>query len=562
MQENGLQGVPLTALLEIDGLNRARPLVCQNELSHRIARSITLLDGSSASGDPNIDTRPLIQGTLQADQLVLIGFDASPTDEVLKHLLERAADSGCAAIVLHSNAGISFPHSWIREAEALGLPILELPSDVLPAKLIAPLLNEFLRREHALLNQTTSVQERMVGQILAGRGGQGIVDLLFTFLGQPVLLAESGGTILGQAGAWHRVPIWDTLSNPDQLCAILAPSVDRTGQWYDPDGELKPLALAQTRLFVKPIIGGKEVLGWFILNFESEVMDISGRLALDQAAIAAALEISRQIAIRQAEWRLQAKFLDDLLSHDKATSTLEERASRFGWDLRNKRAVMLVCWDHQEITPQRQRLLATAVTHIIRDCRPESLIFERESEILILPQLPDACDPQTAQEIMQSLAQRLLNNLPSHLKNASVVVAIGGVQPSFKEIVPSYQEARRAMAMRQRLSLRYPVVTFQDVRIFSLLERHLEDDEAVSLFQRTIGPLVEYDDKHNTELVHTAEVYFDCNYRLQQAANQLLIHPSSLKYRLRRIREILGSDPFYDKDHLDYYLATKLARLL
>jgi DNA-binding PucR family transcriptional regulator len=77
-----------------------------------------------------------------------------------------------------------------------------------------------------------------------------------------------------------------------------------------------------------------------------------------------------------------------------------------------------------------------------------------------------------------------------------------------------------------------------------------------------MGPLAEYDAKHQTDLVHTAEVYFDCNYRLQQAADQLLIHPSSLKYRLQRIRDILGNDPFNDKDHLDYYLATKIARLL
>ncbi len=562
MQEKSLQGVPLTALLEIDGLNKARVLVCQDELSHRIARSITLLDGSSVSGDPHIENSPLMQCTLQADQIVLIGFDTAPAGEVLNQLLERAADAGCAALVLHSDTSISFPSSWIQKAETLGLPILELPSDILPAGLVAPLLDEFLRRERALLDQTTSVQERMVGRILAGQGGQGIVDLLFTIIGQPILLAESSGVILGQAGAWHRVPNWDTLSNPDQLSVILAPLVDRTGQWYDPEGELKPLTFRQAHLFVKPVVDGKDVLGWFILNFEPEAMDISAHLALDQAAVAAALEISRQAAIRQAEWRLQANFLDDLVSHDKATTSLEERASRFGWDLRNKRAVMLVCWDKQEITSQQRRRFATAVTHIVRDCRPESLVFERESEILIMPQLPNACDPQTAQEIMQSLAQGLLNNWPSHLKNLSVVVAIGGVQSSFKEIVTSYQEARRALAMRQRLGLRYPVVTFQDMRIFSLLERHLEDDETVVLFQRTIGPLVEYDAKHNTEFVRTAEVYFDCNYRLQQTANQLLIHPSSLKYRLQRIREILGQDPFYDKDHLEYYLATKLARLL
>jgi purine catabolism regulator len=563
MQEKSLHGIPLFELLEIGGLNKARVLVCQHELIHRTARTFTLLAISSTLNDPKSDTLSPIQNNLLADQLVLVDFGTPPTDETLTHLLEKAVDVGCAALVLHSDTSLSFPSSWIQKAEMVGLPILELPSDILPAELVTPLLVEFLRREHALLDQTTSVQERMAGRILEGKGGQGIVDLLFTIIGEPILLAEGNGVILGQAGAWHSLSSWGTLSNPDQLMAVLAPLVDSTGQWYDPEGELKPLILGQTHLFVKPVVYGKDVLGWFILNFEPVALDRSAHLALDQAAVAASLEISRQAAIRQVEWRLQANFLDDLISSDKTTSSLEEQASRFGWDFRNKRAVMLLCWEKQQITPQQRRRLAIAVTHMIRNSRPESLVFERESEILILPQLlPDACDPQTAQEIMQTLAQGLLNNWPSHLKNISVNIAIGGIQSSFKEIVTSYHEARRALTMRQHLGLRYPVVTFHDVRIFSFLERHLEDDEVVGLIQRTIGPLIEYDAKHNTELVRTAEVYFDCNYRLQQAADQLLIHQSSLKYRLQRIREILGQDPFYDKDHLEYYLATKLARLL
>src|SRR4030066_2154923 len=237
MQEKGLQGVPLIALLEISGLNKARVLGCQQELSHRIARTFTLLAASSTFNGSKSETVLPIRNILLADQLVLFDFDTTPTDEMLTRLLERAADAGCAALVLHSDTSISFPSSWIQKAETLGLPILELPSDILPAELIAPLLDEFLRRERALLDQTTSVQERMVGRILAGQGGQGIVDLLFTVLGQPILLADSSGVILGQAGAWHRVPNWDTLSNPDQLSVILAPLVDRTGQWNDPEGE-------------------------------------------------------------------------------------------------------------------------------------------------------------------------------------------------------------------------------------------------------------------------------------------------------------------------------------
>jgi purine catabolism regulator len=233
-----------------------------------------------------------------------------------------------------------------------------------------------------------------------------------------------------------------------------------------------------------------------------------------------------------------------------------------GWDLRYKQAVMLVGWEDQEISPRLRRQFDTAVSRFIHTWRPESVVLQREKDILILPHLPEAGDPIVSIEILQNLAQKLLTDWPSHLKSISIAIAIGGIQPSLKEIVTSYHEAQRAFAMRKRLGLRNPVVTFQDVRIFSLLERHLEDEEAITLCNRTIGRLIAYDKKHNTDLVHTAEVYFDCNFRLQQAADQLLIHSSSLKYRLQRIRDIIGIDPFYDKDHLDYYLATKMARLL
>lgn len=562
MQEKDQQGAPLSTLLVIGDLLKARVLACQHELDHRIARTITYLECASTLDELNNTNRTIDQFNLQKDQLVLVVFSIHPSDSVLTYLLERASESRCAALVLYSPTRISFPSLWIQQAEMLGMPILELPADASPEELISPLVDELLRQEHVLLNQVTSVQERMVSQILAGRGGQGIVDLLFTFVGQPILLIDSSGTILGKAGIWHRIPVAEILSNPNQLISILASLTSRVEQWYDAEGSLKSLMVGQERLFTRPVIVGKEILGWFILNSEPEAWDISVRLAFDQAAIAAALDIGRQAAIQQVEWRLQSKLLDDLFMHDAATGMLEERAQGLGWDLRYKRVVMLVDWDEYEMTAQQERQVTEVITRMIRSWRPDSLVLQRDKEIVILPHLPEASDSNLALEILQNLAHDLFKDWPQHLKKIPVVIAIGGVQPSLRDIANSYHEAQRALAMRHRLGLREPIISFQEIRIFSLIEHHMDDEEAVALFRRTVGPLAEYDAKHNSELVRTAEVYFDYNFRLQQAADHLLIHPSSLKYRLQRIRDILGSDPFYNKDHLDYYLATKIARLL
>jgi DNA-binding PucR family transcriptional regulator len=48
----------------------------------------------------------------------------------------------------------------------------------------------------------------------------------------------------------------------------------------------------------------------------------------------------------------------------------------------------------------------------------------------------------------------------------------------------------------------------------------------------------------------------------QQTAYNLFIHPKTLRYRLRRIEEIVGGDPFSKDQQLSFYIATKLARLV
>jgi DNA-binding PucR family transcriptional regulator len=50
--------------------------------------------------------------------------------------------------------------------------------------------------------------------------------------------------------------------------------------------------------------------------------------------------------------------------------------------------------------------------------------------------------------------------------------------------------------------------------------------------------------------------------RLQATAARLHLHPNAVKYRLARIKDILGLDPYDSEHHLTYHIATKLVRLL
>ena len=95
-----------------------------------------------------------------------------------------------------------------------------------------------------------------------------------------------------------------------------------------------------------------------------------------------------------------------------------------------------------------------------------------------------------------------------------------------------------------------------------MLDLFSRSAEVHQWFNRTLGALVEYDRRNKTQMVQTLEVYFDTSHSLQQAAQALHVHPNTLKYRLQRIKKILGQDPFRGENQLQFYLATKVARLL
>ena len=57
-----------------------------------------------------------------------------------------------------------------------------------------------------------------------------------------------------------------------------------------------------------------------------------------------------------------------------------------------------------------------------------------------------------------------------------------------------------------------------------------------------LGALIDYDASHGAQLVMTLSEYLDCGGNYDATARALSVHRNTLKYRLRRIREVSGHD--------------------
>ena len=104
------------------------------------------------------------------------------------------------------------------------------------------------------------------------------------------------------------------------------------------------------------------------------------------------------------------------------------------------------------------------------------------------------------------------------------------------------------------------VAFWNDMEIYNLL---LNAGSRLEQFYRDIlGAIDRPDLKNRQELLKTLEVFLECQGNVVEAAEKLFIHRNTLRYRLERLKKLLGRD----WDNPDYrftlWMALKARNLL
>lgn len=77
----------------------------------------------------------------------------------------------------------------------------------------------------------------------------------------------------------------------------------------------------------------------------------------------------------------------------------------------------------------------------------------------------------------------------------------------------------------------------------SLLFDQLHSLEAQQIHQQILLPILDYDSKHSSELLQTLTLVLQ-NSKLEDAAKSLFVHVNTIRYRLKKIEELTGYNPY------------------
>lgn len=203
--------------------------------------------------------------------------------------------------------------------------------------------------------------------------------------------------------------------------------------------------------------------------------------------------------------------------------------------------------DHPLLAARRtyRRVLDAARAHL-RPPRGTLLTGTRQEDVVALYPLFDA-QATEAQSQLVRLAQAVARD--------GFSVGVGGPHRGRQEVSQSYQEAREAATIASESgTLRRPVM-FEDVLIDYVLRSNPLSER---LAQSTLGRLLGYDRDHHSDLMDTARAFLACGFNLTKTARKLSVHPNTIVYRLKRIREISGRDLQDPDDLVAFTVAMRL----
>jgi len=549
-RKHRIMTISVKQALNIGGLRQGRLLAGESHLN-RMIHHVNILE---APWEPFWETK---------DHLFLTSFYALRNNTSLQiENIKALAENGCAALVFQKGVQDALHPLVIQQAEASGLPLIEVDEKTAYPEIITPLVQAIAREKTFLLQRSQEIHRRLTGLILSGDGLTAVANALYELIDHPVAIINSWGDVLASK---PFADINQLQIDEDALMQEMARSTLQGLTWHKASGR-----------WLVPLLSGEHgQMEGFVLVWDPQKganqLDLT---AIEQAATVASLELAKQRAVLETERRLKRDFLEDMLTGEhQSEEALLARGRSLGWDLLHKRSVMVVDLnefeayylrhlDEGEAHFQRikQRFLR-GVSHVVVGENPLSIVVERSDSIVVMPHFAVEIPLTQAQRATHALAEKICASMPELMNELSISVAIGNFYDEVLNLRHSFREATAALEISLHLNDPQPIIWYESVALYVLLKRFSNQSEVNRWREQILGRLITYDQNNDTELVKTLETYFDANQVSQQAARDLFVHPKTLKYRLRRIEEILGIDPFKGDRQLAFYLAAKLTRL-
>lgn len=471
--------------------------------------------------------------------------------EEAEDLIARLVEHGASAFGIKFTRFIDhLPQKALEKADELGFPIISIPVEFAWTDVINPLLREIVNAQAQVLQYTEDLHRVFTESVLEDRSVPDILEMLESFIPGPAVLADIRFRRLysTKKGEKLREALKDL---------PLGEELEEALEGY-------PVYWLQT---------SGERYGCLIFGQAKEESPLTEyrKIAVEQAAVVLILKIQRQLSNAQIEAKYREEFVQDLIyGNIKSREEIQNRAKLYQWDFSEGGVTVIVDVDDfkqryaEGLDRQKNEKMEREMSRVLRISR--NILGAEENQasygklndriVFLLSGSRWRAQDARCRGLLETVRREIQKSL-----ELTVTIGVGRYREDILEISESFQEAQTAVAISRTIHPRDQVSCYEELGVYKLLGLVKESREAEEFLSFYVEKLKDYDRENHGELLATAEALIDCDWNLKRASERLFIHYNSMKYRYRKICEVLGED-FRDGDsRLNFQIAVSLYRM-
>ena len=481
---------------------------------------------------------------------VLKSFDSRIT---LSNVVTQLAEFGVSAVAVSGD----IDQDAIEVASSCKISLVSLPADA-SLTTVERAVNTLILNQSARLTERAIEIQRQLSRLSAeNRDLNSLLQVMSRSTGKPIVIHDDAGVSMAQ--------VYPNIGrrNMNGRNLVQATPYSSFQKWLNTDAPGNQGIIARSPIgFTTVLKVEKRIAGYLSLVDQNEELDEFDRLVLTYGADVCAIEMAKNRAIASAVEQARGDWIQMWLSGTPADDDLlRTRAQQAGFDPSSSYVVAVF----RAISESGQSLPLESLISLVRDDMSRRQVNGAVGQyvdviVTLYPLDSEASDIVRTRSMIEDIRLQLANRTPSGL------VSVGISRPAIglSNLRDSYREAKDAVGIAFELGDRDTTTFYGDLKLYQLLlalkEHNL--DNMSRFYQDALGPLVEHDNRKQSDLIRTLNGFFEANGNLAKAAQDLDVHRNTLVYRLERIAELTELDLDDSDNRLILHLALKTQRVL
>lgn len=534
-RQNSLGSITVDEILKLDLLDDATVLAGRAGLTRRVDRL-------------NVMSGPVILPWTKPHEFMLTtGFPLPRNPEDFVDLVRGFDERGLSALGIKFGPDLDeLPEAVVWVADELALPLIRVPANVSFDDILSLVLSEIVNRQNLAMSRVQDILDSFLEVVLSGGGLTDIAARLSELLGGVlVVVSDEKGHFLTSELDSEKLKMLRELGLVDESNHVVASQFEVGVNHHITPGP---------EYLLSPIRSGSIWQGTVLVIGGDAPLDQSAIVAVEQAAIAAALDRMRQVAISTVTRQFEASILHDVITgRDVTTTESLIRSALVNWDFNRDEVVIVSSMEwfqtrsgsRDERLSQQQEMAQWAAEVRKQDSSAATAFYSNEFVAVV------GIGQKGSDEVVKAIWRQL-----QAISGKVFSLGVSRVVNSQEGLPRAYEDAKVAFRAGLRAEGPGHLASFDNLGLFRILSLVEDRAELREFVADTMKGLLTLDRAECNDLLLTLEVLLASNMNTASAARKLFFHYNTIRYRIRKLENLLG--PFVTDSRLALQIGVAL----